>query len=163
MPEQPLVLITGAGGNLGRALAGALGRDYRIVGLDLAATDDPFPIIAADITDAESLKQALEQVAHAHGTSIASVVHLAAYFDFSGEEDPRYEAVNVEGTRNLLAALQSFEVEHFFYTSTMLVHAPGRAGEAIDESQPIEPGWAYPKSKARTESAIAERTGASLM
>jgi len=46
---RPLILITGAGGNLGRSLAAALGGDYRIVGLDLAASDDAFPILAADL------------------------------------------------------------------------------------------------------------------
>ena len=33
---RPIVLITGAAGNLGRTLAGALAAHYRIVGLDLA-------------------------------------------------------------------------------------------------------------------------------
>jgi nucleoside-diphosphate-sugar epimerase len=159
MSSEPIVLITGAGGNLGRALADALKADYRIVGLDLAASDKAFPILAADMTDAASLKQALDRVAEDYGTRIASVIHLAAYFDFTGEESPRYEAVNVEGTRNLLNALQTFDVEQFLYTSTMLVHAPGRAGEAIDEMQPIDPRWAYPKSKARAETAIAEAHG----
>ena len=157
--DRRLVVITGAGGNLGRALATALGRDYRIVGLDLVASDKAFPILAADMSDAGSLKQALDRIAKDHGTRIASVIHLAAYFDFSGEEDPRYEAVNVNGTRNLLNALQALDVEQFLYTSTMLVHAPVRPGEAIDETQPIGPGWAYPKSKARAEAAIAEAHG----
>ena len=31
---RPIVLITGATGNLGRSLGKALGRDYRIAGLD---------------------------------------------------------------------------------------------------------------------------------
>lgn len=157
--DPPLVLITGAGGNLGRALATALGAAYRIVGLDLVASNEPFPIFAADMSDAKSVTRALAQIAVGYGKRIASVIHLAAYFDFSGEEDPRYETVNVAGTRNLLHALQAFEVEQFLYASTMLVHAPARAGEAIDETQPIGPGWAYPKSKARAEAAIAEAHG----
>ncbi len=159
MTSEHIVLITGAGGNLGGALAKALSADYRIVGLDLAASNKAFPIFAADMTDAGSLKQALDQIAKEYGTRIASVIHLAAYFDFTGEQDPRYEAVNVSGTRNLLSALQTFDVEQFLYTSTMLVHAAGRAGEAIDETQPIDPAWAYPKSKARAESAITEAHG----
>jgi nucleoside-diphosphate-sugar epimerase len=160
MPSQrPLVLITGAGGNLGRSLAGALSRDYRLVGLDLKAGDDPFPIFAADITDEASLKRAIDRIAAEYGSRIASVLHLAAYFDFTGENDPRYEAINVNGSRNLLRALQPLEVEQFLYTSTMLVHAPGRAGEAIDETQPIDPRWAYPQSKARAEAVIAESHG----
>src|SRR5690606_34029338 len=94
-----------------------------------------------------------------HGERIASVVHLAAYFDFSGEDSPLYQAVNVEGTRNLLRALQGLQVEQFVYASTMLVHAPGEPGEPIDEDQPIGPRWAYPESKAAAEQAVAEEHG----
>ena len=41
----------------------------------------------------------------------------------------------------------------------MLVHKPGRPGEHIDESRPLAPGWAYPKSKAAAEQAIREERG----
>jgi nucleoside-diphosphate-sugar epimerase len=67
--------------------------------------------------------------------------------------------VNVEGTRRLLRALQDFEVEQFVYSGTMLVHAPGEPGETIDENQPIEPGWTYPRSKAAAEEAIRTEHG----
>jgi nucleoside-diphosphate-sugar epimerase len=56
--------------------------------------------------------------------------------------------------------LQSFEVGQFVYASTMLVHAPCEPGERIDESQPIEPRWAYPESKAAAEAEIREHHGA---
>ena len=41
----------------------------------------------------------------------------------------------------------------------MLVHAPGTPGVPINEDQPIEPGWAYPKSKAAAEEAIRVEHG----
>ena len=41
---RPLVLITGAAGNLGQTLARALGDSYRVVGLDRKAQDGLFPI-----------------------------------------------------------------------------------------------------------------------
>ena len=58
-----------------------------------------------------------------------------------------------------MRALQDFEVEQFVYSGTMLVHAPGKPGVPINEDQPIEPGWAYPKSKAAAEEAIREEHG----
>ena len=94
-----------------------------------------------------------------HGERIASVIHLAAFFDFSGEEKPHYRSVNVEGTRRMLRALQPLRVEQFLYSSTMLVHAPGKPGEAMDEDQPIGPRWAYPKSKAEAEEVIRAEHG----
>ncbi|MDO9101764.1 MAG: NAD-dependent epimerase/dehydratase family protein [Candidatus Nitrotoga sp.] len=151
---RPIVLITGATGNLGRSLGKALGRDYRIAGLDLKAQGTEFPVFEADFTSEPSVELAMRKFRDAFGSRIASVIHLVAYFDFTGEEKPLYETVNVDGTRHLLRALQDFEVEQFIYASTMLVHAPCRPGEHIDEQQPIEPRWAYPKSKAAAEAMV---------
>ena len=51
---RPIVLVTGAAGNLGRSVAGALAGDYRIVGLDRKAKDGApdleFPILEVDFT-----------------------------------------------------------------------------------------------------------------
>lgn len=156
---RPLVLITGATGNLGASIAEALGHDYRVVGLDRGTGGVDFPVFKADVTSDASLAHALDQVRAQFGARIASVIHLIAYFDFTGEDNPLYQTVNVEGTRRLLRALRSFEVEQFIYASTMLVHAPCRPGERIDEDQPIAPSWAYPKSKAAAEAAIRAEHG----
>jgi nucleoside-diphosphate-sugar epimerase len=152
--ERPIVLITGATGNIGGSLAAALARSYRIVGIDRSAEGADFPVFAADFSSPDAIELALTRFRIEFGNRIASVIHLVAYFDFTGEDKPLYRTVNVEGTRNLLRALQSFEVEQFVYASTMLVHAPCRPGEHIDENQPLEPKWAYPKSKASAEVAI---------
>ncbi|RVT90503.1 NAD-dependent epimerase/dehydratase family protein [Sphingomonas crocodyli] len=159
MTGKPIVLITGASGNIGRSLARALGDRYQIVGLDMEAKDVGFPIIEVDLTDDKSMAQAMLEVRERYGERIATVIHLAAFFDFSGDEKPQYRAVNVEGSRRLLRELRAFKVEQFLYSGTMLVHAPGRPGERIDESRPIAPDWAYPKSKAETEDAIRDERG----
>jgi nucleoside-diphosphate-sugar epimerase len=152
-------LITGAAGNLGATLAAALSDRYDIVGFDLRADGADFPIIEVDFTDEASVGAAVANLRAEHGPRIASVLHLAAFFDFSGEEKPQYQEVNVEGSRHLVRALRDLEVEQFVYSSTMLVHAPVRRGERIDEDAPIGPGWAYPKSKAEAEAAISEVRG----
>ena len=157
--QRPIVLITGATGNLGRSLAQTLGRDYRIAGLDLKAEGVDFPVFEADFTSDAAVELALRKFRDAFGPRIASVIHLVAYFDFTGKDSPLYLSVNVEGTWRLLRALQSFEVEQFVYSSTMLVHAPCHPGERIDEQQPIDPRWAYPKSKAAAEAAIRAEHG----
>lgn len=157
--EKPIVIITGATGNIGRSLAAALASDFRIVGLDLKAKDAAFPVLEADFTSDSSVELALRNFRDAYGARIASVMHLVAYFDFTGEDNPLYQSVSVEGTRRLLRALQHFEVQQFVYSSTMLVHAPCAPGERIDESQPIDPRWAYPNSKAAAEEVIRAEHG----
>ena len=157
--EKPLVIITGAAGSIGSELAKQLSDDFRVVGLDVEGKDAPCPLFAFDLTDAQSVRSALEAVRADYGNVIAAVVHLAAFFDFSGDDSPLYKSVNVDGTRHLLKALQDFEVGRFIYSSTMLVHRPGSPGERIDEDTPIDPGWAYPASKAQAEEAIMEARG----
>ncbi|GGL55051.1 NAD-dependent epimerase/dehydratase family protein [Wenxinia marina] len=158
--EKPLILITGADGNIGRRLCTALADDYRVVGLDRTVEEDaPCDSYEADLTDPASLELALNKVAETYGREVASVIHLAAFFDFSGEDKAAYQAVNVEGTRKLLEALDDFDVEQVVYSGTMLVHEAARPGETIDEDAPIDPSWPYPQSKARTEEAIRETAG----
>ena len=156
---RPLVLITGAAGNLGQTLARSLSDSYRVVGMDRKAQETTFPVLQVDFASADSIELALRTLRDSFGARIASVVHLVAYFDFSNAEDPRYRNVNVEGTRHLLRALQAFDVEQFVYASTMLVHAPCRPGERIDESHPIGPRWAYPRSKAAAEDVVRQEHG----
>ena len=41
------------------------------------------------------------------------------------------------------------------FSSTLLVHAPEpEKAVRIDEDSPLDPAWAYPKSKAETEALI---------
>jgi nucleoside-diphosphate-sugar epimerase len=156
---KPLVLITGAAGGIGSALAAALAYDYTVVGLDRAGKTASIPLIEVDLASEASVRAALAQLRAGHGGRIASVIHLAAYFDFTGEDNPLYDSENVQGTRALLRALQEFEVEQFLYAGTMLVHEAGRPGERIAEDQPIAPKWAYPRSKAATEDVIRQERG----
>ncbi|MCV2869088.1 NAD-dependent epimerase/dehydratase family protein [Defluviimonas sp. WL0002] len=155
--HKPVVLITGAAGRIGRRLTRRLSDAYRVIGLDLPGSAKGKDMFGCDLTEPGSSDQAIAAVVDDVGRDIASVIHLAAYFDFSGEERPQYDAVNVQGTSNLLAALKQANVEQFVYSGTMLVHAPGAPGERINEDTPLAPGWAYPKSKARTEEVIRQK------
>lgn len=157
-----MVVVTGSSGLIGSRVVRALAERFRVVGFDRAG--DPHPPVEAecvcvDLTSGDSIDAGLARVRYAYGTRLASVVHLAAYYDFSGAPDARYQDVTIDGTARLLGRLQSFEVEQFVFSSTMLVHAPLAPGTRITEATPLEPTWAYPKSKAATERLIAERRG----
>lgn len=158
---KPLVLMTGATGFLGGALCEALAADYELVGLDRTPRDLPHAAcVRCDLTSDASVEDAMRQVKSRYGPRIASVVHLAGYFDFSGEPNPLYRQVNVEGTRRLLHHLQALEVEQFVYASTMLVHAPTEPGVPISEASPAVPRWVYPQSKLETERVVERAHGA---
>lgn len=157
--HRETVLITGASGNLGSALTERLRNQYTVIRCDRPQSAGEGDI-KMDITDTASIDAALQQVSAQYGRKIAAVVHLAAYFDFSGEESPLYEKINETGTRDFLQALnRHLEIERFIYASTMLVHQPVEPGQRLSESAPLAPKWAYPQSKLKTENIIKEHHG----
>ena len=162
MPEKPLVIVTGSSGLIGRAVCEALTGAHHVIGFDRPGIPNPPPgaeNIPCDVTSEQSLSDALGRVRQEHGERVASVIHLAAYYDFSGEPSPLYEQVTVRGTERLLQWLQGFAVEQFVFSSTMLVHAPCEPGQRISEDWPLEAKWDYPKSKLETERLILARRG----
>ncbi len=162
--KSGLILVTGSNGRIGTAVMKRLTGKYgQVIGFDLKAPAPPPPEcvrIAVDISSEESVTEGLKMLRAHHGSKIAAVIHLAAYYDFLGEENPKYEEITVKGTQRLLRGLQDgFEVEQFIFSSTMLVHAPNQPGEVLTEDSPIGATWAYPESKVRTEALIRAEHG----
>ena len=159
MHNKPVLLITGAEGLIGSRLVNAFTEDYEVVAFDL----EPLPAeqdqhqadwIPCDLTDDAAVSRALETLKQRHGDRIASVIHLAAYYDFSGEPSPLYQDLTVEGTRRLLQGLQNFTVEQFVFSSSLLVQASSEEGQPIRENSPLDAEWDYPKSKLEAEDVI---------
>jgi nucleoside-diphosphate-sugar epimerase len=160
--DKPVVLITGSEGLIGDALVRALTGQYHTVGFDIARPHkDPeeLDFIDCDMTKDESVRAALDELERRAGRHIVSVVHLVAYYDFSGAPSPLYRELTIEGTQRLLRELQRFNVEQFIFSSTHILMAPSEAGELITEDSPVYPTWPYPKSKLETERVIQREHG----
>lgn len=158
--DLPLVLVTGSSGLIGTRVRRELCRDYRLVGLDLEPETPEFgPELACDLTDDDSVREAFAAVQMEHGEKVASMIHLAAHYDFSGEPSPLYEELTVEGTRRVLRALRGFDIAQFVFSSSLLVMKPTEPGDLIDEDSPTLAEWDYPRSKLAAESAIEEERG----
>ena len=161
MKDKPeVVIVTGSSGLIGSALIQKLAKKYLVVGFDQAGY--PFPPVEAecvcvDLTSDDRMDFAFERIRYAYGNKIASVVHLAAYYDFLGKPSDLYDKVTVKGTERLLKCLQEFEVEQFIFSSSMLVYKPSAPGGLITEESPLEPKWDYPKSKVTTEKVMREK------
>jgi nucleoside-diphosphate-sugar epimerase len=159
---KPIVLLTGSSGLIGRAVAGRLSQDYAVIGLDheppqqLEALEEFVPL---DLTNDDSTESGLKHIAERWGRNVASVIHLAAYYDFSGEPSPLYQKVTVQGTQRLLAGLQRLAVEQLVFSSTTLLHAPTEPGQPINEDAPIDAKWDYPTSKVETERIVRRDCG----
>jgi len=161
--ERPTVLVTGSTGYLGSAVTTDLAKDHQVIALDQRAPADGVPqgvaFVECDLTDDASVRTTLAAIREQHGPSLASCVHFAAYYDFSGEPSPLYDELTVEGTRRLLSGLRDFALEQFVFASTHIVMKPAEQGDVITEQSPVDPAWEYPESKLRTERLIAEEHG----
>ena len=161
--QKPIVLVTGSAGLIGTKVVKAFSSSFEVVGLDLkrpekhiAGTD----FIECDLTKDESVVQALDTLRRKHGDHLASVIHLAAYYDFSGEPSDMYRKLTVEGTFRLLKKLQEFQTEQFAFSSSLLVMEPAEEDEKITEFSPLEDEpWDYPRSKIEAEQLIRQERG----
>lgn len=160
--DRPTVIVTGSAGLIGWNVCKRLAEaGYFVFGFDRAGIGEPpkgpyVRDVEFDVTDYSNVRWAMEDVRKSRGDHLAGVVHLAAYYDFSGEDSPLYEKVTIEGTDRLLNHLQSFKLEQFIFSSTMLIHKPVAPGEHITEDTPLEGDWGYPKSKIETEKLIID-------
>jgi len=160
-----IVVVTGSSGLIGSRVITSAPKGFTLVGFDNHGPPEP-PVqaecVPVDLTSPASVARGFERVRYAYGTRIASVVHLAAHYDFSGDASPLYDELTVGGTRSLLGTMREkgFETGQFLFSSTMLVHAPCKPGQRIDEEWPLDPRWAYPESKVKAERTIEENRGA---
>jgi dihydroflavonol-4-reductase len=112
------VLVTGAGGFIGSAVTRALLAEGRhVVGLLEPGADtrglDGLDVerVTGDLRDAAAVRKAV--------TGCASVFHVAALYRFWARDRRDFYAINVDGTRNVLAAAREAGVDRVVYTSTV--------------------------------------------
>lgn len=160
---RPVVVITGASGLVGTRVANELSEDYDLLALDVQPLPPEFPeahFIECDLTSDAGTAEAFAKLRVHAGPRLASVVHLAAYYDFSGEPSDLYEKLTVQGTRRLLRGLRAdFQVEQFVFASSLLVMKPVDDGGALSEDSPVQAEWDYPQSKLDAEERIRKEHG----
>ncbi|WP_121666546.1 NAD-dependent epimerase/dehydratase family protein [Mesonia aquimarina] len=157
--DKEVIIITGSSGLIGFSLIKKLAPKYRVIGLDRVGP--PYPPLEAEcvnfnIKDEKAIDHAMERIRYGYGSKIASVIHLAAFYNFNTKNSPAYEEINLKGTRNLLNQLKDFEVDQFIYSSSNLIYKPTKPGKKITENSPMETNWGYPDSKLHTEKMIKE-------
>jgi nucleoside-diphosphate-sugar epimerase len=147
------VLITGAGGFLGKVLVEALlSRGYAVRALFHRAVprhgDVRCEVVTGDVRDRAAMKAAT--------TACQAVVHLAGKVHALDEvvtDEQEYHSINVEGTRHLLEGAAAAGVWCFIFASTVKVFGETTDG-CVDDSQPPAPVTAYARSKWAAEQLV---------
>ena len=153
------VLITGGAGSVGRQLVDMFveaGRPVRVFDLpmmDFSGLEDRdgIEIVRGDITDADGVRSAVE--------GVVAILHLAAILPPNSERDRDLTfRVNVGGTQNIIAAMESVNPEaRLVFTSSISTY-----GDTSSEDPPVLVGHSqsaidiYADSKIEGEKLIFE-------
>jgi nucleoside-diphosphate-sugar epimerase len=154
------VLVTGAGGMLGRHVVEALRQHCRVTGYDLKLppwTPGSVPVLQGDMLDREALRRAVQ--------GQDAIVHIAAVPNIWSGSGDHIMSVNVTGTWNLLAAAEEAGVRRVVLCSSdSVVGFTVREGRMIppdylpvDHLHPLRPTDPYALSKQ-----LGEETGRSF-
>jgi nucleoside-diphosphate-sugar epimerase len=145
------VLITGGAGSVGRILVSRLRHDERPVRVfDLPSMSydgldgvDGIEIVKGDITDLDTVRRAVD--------GVEAVIHLAAILPPASERDRAMTfAVNVDGTRHIVRALESLAPQATLVFSSSI----STYGDTTQESPPVRVSHAQCAIDVYAESKI---------
>ncbi|MGH7103000.1 MAG: hopanoid-associated sugar epimerase [Acetobacteraceae bacterium] len=159
------VLVTGATGFVGRAVAGALaargerlrllvrrgGNRRNLTGLGAA------DLVEGDLRDPASLARA--------AAGCRQIYHVAADYRLWVPDPATMLETKVGGTRALMQAARAQGVERIVYTSSVAALGLTLDGSAADESTPLDPATLigpYKRSKYLAEQAVREEAAHGL-
>ncbi len=155
------VLVTGAGGYVGRQLVAALARERRgverIVATDLRVPSEAERLVGVDYAEADVRSTDLADLCRRYAVDL--VVHLAAIVTPGRDSNRQLEyEVDVGGTRRVVEACLAAGVRKLVYTSSGAAygyHADNP--EWLDEGAPLRgnPEFAYSDHKRLVEELLA--------
>lgn len=163
---ERIILVTGAKGHLGAAIVRLLAaRGETVRGLALPGDAGPevpgVQYVTGDVRKPDSLRPFF----CAPPGMAVDVIHAAGIVDVSGRAPAAMEAVNVEGTRNLLALCREYGVRRLLYVSSVHAIPEAARGTAICETARFSPAWVtggYAKTKAAATQLVLDAAAAGL-
>ena len=157
----PAIIITGASGFVGRNLLDDMKNDYRIFAIARRSQQEcNAPIhpniawIRADISEPNHMSRAFREIKSAGGADY--LFHLAAFYEFAGEENPEYRTTNVDGTRIVLEHAKNLDLKLIVFASSVAACSFPEQGKYIDEDSPADGEHIYAWSKRVGEEMIRE-------
>ena len=139
------VLVTGAGGTVGRFVVPALeAGGHRVTTLGRHPGDHPW-----DLADSAPRLPPADALVH------AALAHVpGAYRGGEGDDPARFRRLNIDGTRALFDAAGGARV---VFLSSRAVYGDRRRGETLRETDPPDPDSLYGEVKLAAEAALGPR------
>jgi len=157
----PRLVVTGASGFVGRNLLEAIRDRFSIVAIGRRSPSRVgapiHPNITwhqLDIADMRPLAAVFAQLRAGGGADL--LVHLAAHYDFTGEDHPDYQRTNVDGLRHVLELSRNLGLKRFIFASSVAACRFPRPGSAIDESAPADGEHIYARTKRLGEAMVVQ-------
>jgi nucleoside-diphosphate-sugar epimerase len=159
--ELPRLIITGASGFIGRHLLDYFKEEFQIVGLARrtqlhcgAPVHKNITWYQVDIGDREALSSAFRYIRESGGADY--LIHLAAHYDFTGENHPEYQRTNVDGMRNVLEECRDLDLKRLIFSSSLAACRFPEGGEVLTEQSSPDGDHVYAVTKRIGEEMLAE-------
>ncbi len=141
MASPFVILVTGAGGQLGQELVRLPKQpEVQLVGMDRGSLD---------VTDRQACMEAISSVRP------NAVIHAAAYtaVDQAESEPDAARLVNVEGTRHMAEGAESIGAKFVYVSTDYVFNGQGQNNRPYREDDPTGPQSVYGKTKLTGEQA----------
>lgn len=152
MTEAAPVIVTGAGGFVGRALMTLLlEQGHSVTAIDTSlAPQSGMTAIAGDLADPDVRRAAL-------AGGCGALVHLATVPGGAAETDPELAwRVNVEAARQLLGEVAAVaDRPRVVFASSIAVFGEAMPAAGVDDATPLSPHLHYGAHKAMVETLVA--------
>jgi dihydroflavonol-4-reductase len=155
-PSRDLVLVTGASGFVGSAVARIAHQKGFAVRVLVRPTsprknleDLDAQVVLGDMRDEASMRAALRGARY--------LIHVAADYRLWAPDPAEIERANLEGTEATMRAALAEGVERIVYTSSVATLKVSSSGHSADETVPLTTGQAigvYKRSKVLAERAV---------
>jgi nucleoside-diphosphate-sugar epimerase len=122
--ELPTLILTGASGFIGSHILNCFRDDYKIYAFARRSQKEaniPYHHnvhwVQCDITNTDALNEVMNYIADSGGADY--FIHLAAFYDFTLNDNPEYYRTNVTGTENILKLTRKLNVKRFIFVSSL--------------------------------------------
>ncbi len=154
--QQPTIIVTGASGFVGSSFIRAAQDKYFIYAIAQRSQDNcnipahaNLQWVCGDISKETDVARIFDDIVK--DREIDFILHFAVYYDFYLQDNPIYQRVNVDGTRNLLQQAEKLKLKRFIFSSSLAVSNFLNQDRVIDEQTPADADDVNPYVRTKKE------------